>query len=366
MPHTLRNDLITLTTHLIRFRSTADQPGQLVAAIDYVGHYLSTAAGLSVHRSERNGKPAIVATLQQTRRPELLLNGHLDVVAAQPGQFEPQLRGNRIYGRGAQDMKGSVAVLMRLMKDLMKLEQRPNIGVQFVSDEEIGGADGTQRLLAEKDWRCDFFIAAEPTDMRICHQQKAALWVKLSIPGTPAHASRPWEGNNPIMALCTGLETLKQRFPILAREEWKTTITPTMARSAESSSNQIPTELSLMLDIRHIVEDTTESLLEAIHESFPTAQIVSQRSVRPLVTDAETPALKSLANITEEIRGEPTRVYREHFSSDARFYSEANIPAICFGPAGQGLHSAEEWVDIDSLVQFYDVLYAYIRREAWK
>jgi succinyl-diaminopimelate desuccinylase len=82
--------------------------------------------------------------------------------------------------------------------------------------------------------------------------------------------------------------------------------------------------------------------------------------VSALNTSPDEPAVQQLARIVEQQRGRPTPIYREHFASDARYYSEIAIPAVCFGPIGGGLHSADEWVEIDGLVEYYHLLRAYI------
>lgn len=356
MSDPLRNDLITLTTDLIRFRSTADQPDEIVAAMQYVTHYLEHIPGLYLHHSESHGKPALVVTLHDTHAPTLMLNGHLDVIPAQEHQFEPYIHNGRIYGRASQDMKGSVAVLLRLIKALATQEPRPNVGVQFVSDEEIGGEQGTGRLLQE-GWTCGLFIAAEPTDMRICNEQKGIIWLELRLHGTPAHGSRPWEGHNPLHELATGMVALSQRFPTPGYEAWSTTVTPTMVQSGGNRvPNQIPPTVLLTLDIRHIAEDTPDDIVAAIQACFPHAELVKNKNARALFTPSDTPIVQQLAKANEEIRGEPIIFYREHFGSDARFYSAAGIPAVCFGPVGMGMHSDEEWVTIESLMQLYHVL----------
>jgi succinyl-diaminopimelate desuccinylase len=355
----LRDELVTLTTDLMRFRSTDDQPEQIAAALDYVAAYLAPLEGLYTYRSEHNGKPALVVTLRHTCEPALMLNGHLDVVAAPPELFEPQVRDGRIYGRGSQDMKGSIAVLLRLLKDLATSEQRPDVGIQFVGDEEIGGRDGTGHLVQE-GWRCGFFIAAEPTDMQICIQQKGGMWIKLRLEGAAAHASRPWDGHNPLLPLAAGLQALAERFPLPEPNAWQTTATPTVIRSEGGSSNQVPASVSLWVDVRHTADEQPEAVRDAVQACFPTAQTEQVRGVNPLYTSPDDPAVQQLARITEQQRGQPTPTYREHFASDARFYSEIGIPAVCFGPVGGGLHSAEEWVEIDGLVEYYKVLRAYI------
>ncbi|HEX9438908.1 MAG TPA: M20/M25/M40 family metallo-hydrolase, partial [Roseiflexaceae bacterium] len=160
----LLDDLTTLTCDLVAIPSVADRPDQLQAVIDYAELYARDIPGLHIHRADSAGKPSLVVTLRDTRAPAVMLNAHLDVVPARPEQFRPTVRDGRIYGRGSQDMKGSGAVLLRLMKDLAVLAVPPDVGFMFVSDEELGGEDGTGYLLGE-GWRCGFFLAAEPTDM---------------------------------------------------------------------------------------------------------------------------------------------------------------------------------------------------------
>src|SRR5437762_2820700 len=114
----LIDELVALTCDLVRIPSTADQPVQLRAVIDYAEHYIRTVPGVQIHRGEYEGKPHVIATLRETNNPAIILNAHLDVVPGRPEQFQPEVRNGRIYGRATQDMKGSAAVLLRLLKDL--------------------------------------------------------------------------------------------------------------------------------------------------------------------------------------------------------------------------------------------------------
>ncbi len=349
------DEIVALTCDLIRFPSTADRPNQLAAVIDYAEQYLAAIPGLFMERSERNNKPAVVATLHNTRSPALMLNAHLDVVAARAEQWEPQIKDGRIYGRGSQDMKGSAAVLLRLIKDLAALNPLPNIGVQFVSDEEIGGADGTARLVDE-GWRCQFFIAAEPTNLRICYAHKGGMKSELVIAGVAAHGSRPWEGLNPLLALNQGLSDLIGRFPPPDAPAWVTTVTPTAVHAGSGSTNQLPPDVRLAFDIRFVPEDDPQAIAATIRDCFPTGEYTYMHTP-PLNTAPDTAPVQQLAQIVAQVRGGEPEFFREHFCTDARFYGAAGMPAVCIGPIGAGLHSNEEWVDITSLAQLYDILW---------
>lgn len=360
MSDLLRDELVALTCDLIRFESVADRPEQLEAAISYASAYLADIPGLFVERSVAAGKPALVVALRDTRAPALMLNGHLDVVVGRPEQFAPAMRDGRIYGRGSQDMKGSCAVMLRLIRELAGMPERPDVGFQFVTDEEIGGAEGTGRLLAE-GWRCAFMLCLEPTDLGVLYEHKGAMWVELRLPGRPAHGSRPWDGHNPVGDMARGLAALDVRFPIpTAEDSWHTTVSPTSIQVGGGSRNQIPPGADLTFDIRYVAGDTPEGIQAALAECFPTATIAVKASGPGLRTDPEHPEVCRVADVLAGRLGRAPRFYREHFATDARYYTSAGIPAICVGPVGAGLHSDDEWVAIDSLVDLFSVCLKYI------
>lgn len=360
MSDLLRDELVALTCDLIRFESVADRPEQLEAAIDYAAAYLADIPGLFVERSAAAGKPALVVALRDTRSPALMLNGHLDVVVGRPEQFVPELRDGRIYGRGSQDMKGSCAVMLRLIRELAGLPERPDVGFQLVTDEEIGGANGTGRLLAE-GWRCAFMLCLEPTDMGVLYEHKGAMWVELRLPGRPAHGSRPWDGHNPVGDMARGLAALDARFPIPTVEDsWHTTVSPTSIQVGGGSRNQIPPGAALTFDIRYVAGDTPEGIQATLAECFPTATIEVKASGPGLRTDPEHPEVCQVADVLTARLGRAPRFYREHFATDARYYTSAGIPAVCVGPVGAGLHSDDEWVAIDSLVDLFSVCLEYV------
>jgi succinyl-diaminopimelate desuccinylase len=354
----LRDELVQLTSELIAIPSTAEQPEQLQAVIDYAERYAQAIPGVHIQRFEWDGKPSLVVTLRDTRSPAVMLNAHLDVVPARPEQFEPEVRDGRLYGRASQDMKGSGAVLLRLIKDLAALPEPPDVGFMFVSDEEIGGENGSGELL-RAGWSCGFFLAAEPTDLDICFAQKGCMWVEVHLRGQPAHGSRPWDGINAFAALREGLAAMEQRYPTPDESTWLTTVVPTIVHGGEAG-NRLPESLVLTLDIRHIPEEQPEQVLAALRACYPDGDVRLIRGGVPLASDPNDAQIARLAACAATVTGRTPKLYREHFASDARFYSDVGIPSVCFGPVGAGLHSDEEWVEIDSLEQLYQVLRRFV------
>jgi succinyl-diaminopimelate desuccinylase len=355
----LLEEIVALTCDLIAFESVDTRRDEIVAAVDYAERYARQIPGVVIERVESNGIPNLVVALRDTRAPAFTLNAHLDVVPGLPQQFHPQVRDGRIYGRGSQDMKGSAAVLLRMVKDLAALPDVPNVAFQFVGDEEIGGMNGTRVLLEERGWSSGFFLAAEPTDLQICFAHKGAMWIDVILKGRSSHGSRPWDGVNPITALGRGLDALALRFPSPDEPSWMTTVTPTKVTSGDAN-NRLPDAVRLTFDIRFVPEDDPRAIIDGLRESFPGAEIIDREPGAPLHTDPHDPQVQQLAVAVGGVTGAAAGFYREHFATDARFYSSAGIPSVCLGPIGAGLHSDEEWVSIESLGQTYEILRRFV------
>jgi succinyl-diaminopimelate desuccinylase len=137
---------------------------------------------------------------------------------------------------------------------------------------------------------------------------------------------------------------------------------PTVVQGG-SASNRLPEGVTLTFDNRHVAEDQPEQIMAALRECFRGGRVSLQRGGVPLASDPNDPQIKRLAACAARVTGQPTHMYREHFASDARFYSALHIPAVCFGPVGAGLHSDEEWVDIASLEHVYNTLRAFVEAE---
>ncbi|GIV96471.1 MAG: peptidase M20 [Herpetosiphonaceae bacterium] len=347
-------EIIDLTTRLIEVPSIADRPAELKRVIDLIAGELDGLPGIRLHRIEEAGFPALAVTFGERTAAQIILNAHVDVVPGREEQFVAQVRDGRIYGRGAQDMKAAAAVYIRLIKDLAAGGQSPDIAFQFVTDEEIGGDHGTRALL-ERGFTGELFIAGEPTDLQICNRAKGILWLVVHQPGRPAHGSRPWEGSNPIIAIEEGLARLLERYPVPGEAVWRTTVTPS-AIAGGDAQNRVPVRCDLKLDIRYVPEEGAEAVLRQVRTAFKGADVELIHQGSALQTDESHPLVQRIAEAQEAITGQRPRFYAEHFGSDARFYGERGMPAVCWGPIGAGLHSDEEWVEIESLQLYYTAL----------
>lgn len=353
-----RDELIRLTKELVAIPSVTENAAGRTAVIEYIEHYCAPLAGVQTFRYESDGKPSLVAAFDAERRKPLILNAHVDVVPGREEQFQPFERDGRIYGRGTQDMKAAAAAMLLVLRDVAEEGRRPAVSWQFVTDEEIGGEHGTGHLFAS-GYIGDFFLAGEPTDLEIVNRAKGILWVDVHLAGNPAHGSRPWDGTNPIPPLATGISRLLDRYPIPAEPTWRTTVTPSAIHGGDAH-NRVPAECLLKLDIRRVPEEDSETIMQFVGECFAGADVTVLHDGSTLESAEDEPHIRQLHLLISSELGSAT-FRSEHFGSDARFYSEVGIPAVCFGPHGAGLHSHEEWVDIASLERFYRILGELVR-----
>src|SRR5258708_5099020 len=182
----MNNTILSLTKQLIRIPSTADNPAALD---DILSLALSHLSDWSIERFEHQGVKSALIYKANTRPSQfkVILNGHLDIVPGLKQRYNPTVIGNKLLGVGALDMKASVACLITVFREVVDLVPYP-LGLQLVTDEEIGGFHGTKYQI-EQGVKADFVIAAEPTNFNIVHQAKGILQMKITAHGKTAHGA---------------------------------------------------------------------------------------------------------------------------------------------------------------------------------
>jgi acetylornithine deacetylase len=169
-------------------------------------------AGLDVTLDEpAPGRVSVVGAVPSGRGSgrSLMLNAHLDTVGVEGMQrpHEPEVRDGRLYGRGAYDMKGSLAAIMLAAARYAREPGRGTLIVTAVADEEYASI-GTQAVLREHT--ADAAIVTEPTALRVCVAHKGFAWLDIETRGRTAHGSRPDEGEDAIVKMGTVLTGLAE------------------------------------------------------------------------------------------------------------------------------------------------------------
>ena len=202
--------------------STADRPDDLHRALEFVVDLVGP--GFTVERFESGGKPSALLYLGAKRpRFQVILNAHLDVVPALPDQFRPRREGERLYARGAQDMKVAALVEARVFRELAHDLPYP-LALQLVTDEEVGGRNGTLHQI-EQGVSGEFVVIGEYSGLRIVTDSKGMITATLRAVGRGGHSAYPWLGDNALIKLHRSLATVLAAYPVPAEEAWRTTVT---------------------------------------------------------------------------------------------------------------------------------------------
>jgi acetylornithine deacetylase len=315
------------------------------------------------------GRPNVVGVLEgRTKGRALMFCGHTDTVGVTGmiDPFAPVERDGRLYGRGAQDMKGGVAAMIAAAGAIaQKGFGSGRLVVAAVVDEEHSSI-GADALV--KNWRADAAIVTEPTDLAIAVGHKGFAWVAVDVAGRAAHGSRPAEGQDAILRLGRVLARLEALDTALqARPPHPLVGTASLHASLVEGGREMssyPDRAVLQLERRTLPGEPTSIAVGEVQEILDqlaredatfraSASAIFGRPAYELPAGHELPRL--LAQSAADVGAAPA-ITGASFWTDAAILGHAGIPSILFGPGGAGLHSTEEYVNVADVIVCRDVL----------
>lgn len=326
-----------------------------VAAIEYVTTELRQA-GLHVKTFESGGYHSVVGTSRHTKRPKVMLLGHIDVIPVKD-QSQLQLRksNDKLYGRGVFDMKFAIAGYIHFIRTHRHQLKELDFGIMINSDEEVGGFHGA-KLLAEQGWGGDIIVNPDGGDNWQVESMAKGIWmVDLVATGKSAHGSRPWEGKS---AIDTLLPALSQIIALFDNQERMGTTCNVGRLQAGDSFNQVAAQGRAVLDIRSYDSNDAEAKLKQAAAIAKTCgvQLSIKRMGPPVHIDTGHPAVVSFAKHTAAVSGQPSGFTPSFGGTDARWFSAADMQPIVIRPIGGGSHSDHEWLQADDLGRFYQLI----------
>ncbi|MBT2692589.1 ArgE/DapE family deacylase [Bacillus sp. ISL-55] len=308
---------------------------------------------------ENNGYKMLVCEIGEGDKT-IVFNGHVDVVSGKKEQFVPVEKDGRIYARGAADMKAGVAAMMVAMKELQNQKLGVKIQLQIVSDEEIGGMNCTGYLV-ENEYRGDFVICSEPTQLGVALQAKGVLRVEVEVTGKSAHGSRPWEGENAIVKAYQIYEKLLQLpFTKESSDFYQSPSINLAIISGGEVFNKVPDHCVMSLDIRYLPGQDSDSIVQQI-ESISDGKVTVSLKGIPVATKRDDSFITQLKPVLEKhIAGEAV-IFGQHGAADTQYFAAHGIPAIEFGPSGANWHGDDEFVELESLEKYKDILIDFVK-----
>ena len=300
----------------------------------------------------------------------LMLNAHLDTVgvAGMDRPHQPEVREGRLFGRGACDTKGALAAFMAAAAEIKRRGLRGDLILAAVADEEFESA-GTEALVRRR--RADAAIVGEPTNLGITTAHKGFVWLDIETRGVAAHGSDFATGIDAITKMgkvLAGLEALDaslrlvQPHPLLG---WGSLHASLIEGGQELSS--YPERCALRIERRTLpgeTRDHVEAEIQAVLDRNTQADPRFSGSVRttfvrhPMQIPDQHPLVQLLCRGAASTLGRKAEVIGSAFWTDAALLHDAGIPSVVFGPTGEGLHGAVEWVDLESVQQCFEIVLA--------
>jgi acetylornithine deacetylase len=320
------------------------------------------------------GRPSVVGVARGTGGGRsLLLNAHMDTVGVTGMQqpFEPRVEGNRLYGRGAYDMKGGLAAIMLAAAEARRRGLRGDVIVAGVADEEYASI-GTASIV--KRWRADAAIVTEATALDLCLAHKGFIWLDVEVIGKAAHGSRPDLGVDAIAKMggvLRGIEQLGHRLaqktahPLLGHGSLHASL---ISGGQELSS--YPDRCLLSVERRTLPDETQEQVqaeLQKVLDQLAAADPTFQASVKTTLVQSafaiapEAPIVQAVRKAARATLGREPADVGAAWWMDSAILAGAGIPTVIFGPGGEGAHAAVEWVNLDEVARCVEVLVETIR-----
>src|SRR4051794_13018529 len=263
--------------------------------------------------------------------------------------FSARIEGDRLYGRGAYDMKAGVAAALVACREAAALGLAGDVLVAAVADEEHASL-GVQEVLREV--RADAAVVTEPTELELVVAHKGFVWSEIEVMGRAAHGSRPHLGVDaivetaPILAALAALDQALggRTHPLLGRGSVHAS---RIEGGGELSS--YPARCVLALERRTLPGETVDAVEAEVAALLDGCRAATARTLlvrEPFEIDAYAEVAQVVRGAAAEVLGAPPAIGGASYWADAAFIAAAGIPTVMFGPGGAGAHAAEEWVSI--------------------
>lgn len=360
------NDAVELTRQLIACRSlTPDDAG----CLDILAARLEPL-GFRCERMDANGVDNLWAR-RGTAAPLLVFAGHTDVVPTGPLEhwqsdpFTPTVRDGVLYGRGASDMKSSLAAFVTAIERFVVAhpDHAGSIAVLFTSDEEGPAVDGTVRVveaLAARGEKLDYCIVGEPTSVArlgdtIKNGRRGSLSGYLVVKGVQGHVAYPHLAKNPVHEVAAALAEL-------AGVEWDrgneyfppTTWQVSNFNAGTGANNVIPGEVQIKFNFRFSTASTLESLQTRVHGILDrhglTYELDWRYDGRPFLTRPGD-LVGAVGRAIESVTGIETKLSTTGGTSDGRFIADICPQVVEIGPTNSTIHKVNECIRLEEVEQ---------------
>ncbi|MBS40213.1 MAG: hypothetical protein CMM83_00575 [Rhodospirillales bacterium] len=363
---TFKDKIVEILNDLIALPSSYP-PGDTEAISAYTSQRLRKVGYKTEIHTRTPPIDNVVAKMGEGK-PSMVFNAHADTIAIadhsewNTDPYSATLVGDNIYGVGAGNCKGSMAVQMWLAEEVAR-RGGPKLGeivFTFVGDEENLGPDGLCYLREEKIIKPEVLICGAQTQLQAIFEERGVIWVEIIATGLSAHAGEPDNGDNAINRMVRIVNLLERDLsPILAQRR-RGALRSTMnigTIKGGTNTNAVPSYCRLEIDRRLLPEEPIseavseiENVLIASGEPAESWSVNLLTGTKGFASPANAPSVNAFHKSISKITGEPIRDVVAIGASDARYFADDGIVAMTFGPGhAKDGHKPNEFVPVDDL-----------------
>jgi len=367
--------VLSLLKELIATNSE-NPPGREDAVAKVLRDYME-AQGISCVSIGPRKRPNLIFSSHEGQQGSLVMHGHMDTVPIgriedwSYDPFESEIIDGRLYGRGACDMKGSLAALIETLILYAEEKHHEPLLVLATSDEESGCSGAEEVARSGKLVGVKYGVCAEPTDLQVLVGEKGMFWFKVVATGKSAHGSRPLEGINAIEACIEAIRMIaSEPFPY---DEDMLLGEPTLNIGMIQGGikiNVVPATCEAQLDMRTVKGQSPESLTTQMNNRLESAGLSDKVRIeyihgKPSVsTPPESKIVKVTAEEVQRVTGAKPVLSSATFGTDCSVLQPklGIINAICGPGSIEQAHQPNEFIRIDQLYQAVEIYLEIARR----
>jgi len=335
------------------------------------------------------GRPNIIGILEgEPAARSLILNGHMDVVPPDPidkwdfPPWEGKVVGDKLYGRGAYDMKGGLIANYFALQSILRAGLKPKgtVMLHSVIEEEAGGGGGTLACLLE-GYTADGLVITEP-NMKIVIAHPGVHYFRIRVTGKPVHAGLSHTGVNAIGKMNQVYQALialdekrakETRYPLFEKETGRSCNLNIGTYKAGDWPSTVAGWAEIECRISHVpgeefdeVKGQLQRAIEAVAQQdewlseHPPEIIWFGVSMDGWEQDPNDPLIKAFKAAADGITGSNTDFAGVTWGLDTRLAQYFGMPALSFGPNGANIHGVDEYVDLDSVIDCTKILASFI------
>lgn len=363
----LARELVTISSELIAIPSDYP-PGDTGDICAYADRRLRQA-GYATETVVAEEPIVNLVARRGTNGPCVVFNAHVDTVgiedrnAWRTDPFRAEIQGDRLFGLGASNCKGSTAVHIWLAEEIARRggPRSGEVAFTFVGDEEALGPRGMAHLRETGTVRPDVLILGAPTGNELIISERGVLWARIETFGRAAHAGSPEHGDSALLRMLRLLARLDAelgtRLTTRTDGPMRSTINPGMLRAGHNT-NVVPSHAIAEIDRRLLPSESVatafaeiEDILRSAGEPLDMWRVELLRGTDGFKGDVGGAGVRAFDGAIRATTGEPATFANAIGVSDGRYFANDGIEIINFGPGpGEAGHAANEFVPIADLV----------------